>query len=426
VPCARMRRMSAIQPLTTGGGRTRVLWLTVEPPWPPTSGGRLRTAALLRAAAARYDVTLALLFGETPADRGPLAGVAWAETPAGRAGKASALARLVSDRRPPYLRHFSTPGQRRAVARALDRERFDLIVADMPYAVEALPAVLPAPLLVNTQNVEAEVWRAALPATSGGRALLALDRRWIPAWERSALGRADGAAFCSALDEAALRPALRTGCLTAVVPNAVDTEVLQPLSAPPARNEALFVGGLGYGPNREAAEFIARELAPAASAVGVTPLIVGGAAAELDGPADGVVFLGRPPEVRSAYERAYAVIVPLFSGGGTRLKVLEAFAYGRPVVATAKAVEGLDVVDGVHYLRAESAAEFVARLATLRDPEVAAPLVAAARSLVEERYSARVAGSSFVAFMDRIVEHHADHARPRETGFVHARSPLVE
>ena len=201
----------------------RLLWLAVEPPWPATSGGRLRSLALLRAAAERYDVTLALLFGETPADRGPLAGVAWAEARAGRAGKATALARLATQRRPPYLRHFSTHAQRRAVAGALAAERFDLVVADTPYAVEALPARLPVPLLVNTHNVEAEVWRAALPGTSGGRALLALDRRWIAAWERRALGRADAAAFCSELDEAALRPALRSGCLTAVVPNAVDT-----------------------------------------------------------------------------------------------------------------------------------------------------------------------------------------------------------
>ena len=390
-------------PVHQARDRPRLLWLAIEPPWPATSGGRLRSLALLRAAAERYDVTLSLLFGGTPADRGPLAGVAWAEARSGRAGKATALARLVSQRRPPYLRHFSTHGQRRAVAGALAAERFDLIVADMPYAVEALPARLPAPLLVNTQNVEAEVWRATLPGTSGGRALLALDRRWIATWERRALSRADAAAFCSGLDEAALRPALRADCLTAIVPNAVDTGALQLLPEPGVRDAVLFVGGLGYGPNREAAGFIARELTPAASAAGITPLIVGGTAADLGTPAAGVEFLGRPPELGPAYERAFAAIVPLFSGGGTRLKVLEAFAYGRPVVATGKAVEGLAVADGIHYLRAETAGEFVEKLVKLRDPAVAEPVVAAARALVEQRYSREVAGEAFVALADRLL-----------------------
>jgi len=120
-------------------------------------------------------------------------------------------------------------------------------------------------------------------------------------------------------------------------------------------------------------------------------------------PAEGVEFLGRPPEVRTAYERAFAAVVPLFSGSGTRLKVLEAFAYGRPVVATSKAVEGLDVVDGVHYLRAETAAEIVAHLTLLRDPATSAPVVAAARALVESRYSAEAAGAAFVAFAERLL-----------------------
>lgn len=348
-------------------------------------------------------MTLALLFGETPADRGPLTGVSWAEAPADRRGKAAALAGLVARRRPPYLRHFRTRGQRRAVAGALAGGRFELVVADMPYAVEALPARLPIPLIVNTQNVEAEVWKAALPATSGGRALLMLDRRWIERWERSTLARADAVAFCSARDEAALRPALPRDCPTAVVPNSIDTEAVVPLADPPGRDEALFVGGLGYGPNREAAEFIVRELAPAAAAAGLTPLVVGGVAADLDARGGGVVFLGRPPDVRPAYERAYAAIVPLFSGSGTRLKVLEAFARGRPVVATAKAVEGLDVEDGVHYLRAETPGEFVARLTALRDPVAAERLASAARTLVEECYSAVAAGAAFVAFMDRVL-----------------------
>jgi len=381
----------------------RLLWLSIEPPWPAISGGRLRSVALLGAAARRYSVTLALLFGVTPLDRGPLSGVAWAEVSADPVGKLAALTRLVAGRRPPYLRHFSTSRQCRAVAGALARGRYDLVVADMPYAVEALPKRLPAPLLVNTQNVEADVWKTALPQTSGGRALLVLDRRLMAAWERAALARADAAVFCSPLDEAALRPGLRGDCLTAVVPNAVDTATMQPLPSPRSRDAVLFVGGLGYGPNREAAEFVARDLAPAVAPSGVRPLIVGGDAADLGEPAEGVEFLGRPPEVRSAYERAFAAVVPLFSGSGTRLKVLEAFAYGRPVVATAKAVEGLDVVDGVHYLRAETAAEFVASIALLQDPTAAAPVVAAARALVDSRYSAEVAGESFVAFADRLL-----------------------
>ena len=109
-----------------------------------------------------------------------------------------------------------------------------------------------------------------------------------------------------------------------------------------------------------------------------------------------VEFLGRPGDVRPAYLRSYATIVPLFSGGGTRLKILESFALGRPVVSTAKGVEGLSVRPGVHYLPAESAEEFVAQLVALRDSALWARLVRHARGLVESRYSWNAAGEAFL------------------------------
>jgi glycosyltransferase involved in cell wall biosynthesis len=386
----------------------RVLWVSIEPAVPASSGGRLRSLSLLQAAAEHYSVTLVQLFGDPPANRGPLATMVWVTIPAGRAAKLRVTPRLVAARRPPYLRHFSTPRQRRAVERCLELHDYALVVADTPYAAAALPRELGCPLLIVTHNVEAEVWRAATAELSGGRALRALDRRLVPAWERATLAGAAAVAFCSARDRGLLAPGLAPGALAAVVPNAVDTEVLLPLDPPGERREALFIGGLGYGPNREAALFIRDRLAAPAAAAGITLLVAGGEANDLPSPprrtaphaCGSVEFLGRLDDVRPAYLRSYATVVPLFSGGGTRLKVLESFAFGRPVVSTAKGVEGLEVEAGVHYLRAETAEQFVAQLTALRDPQLAARLSAAARALVEERYSWRRAGHAFLDLVE--------------------------
>ncbi len=388
----------------SGGVCERVLWVSIETPVPASSGGRQRSLALLQAAAERFSVTLVQLFGEPPEDRGPLASVEWVTSAAGRAAKLSATARLLASRRPPYLRHFCTARQRRAVEHCLGLHDYTLVVADMPYAVEALPRTLPAPLLVNTHNVESEAWQTVTAETSGGGLLRRLDRRSVGRWERSVLAAADGVAFCSERDLQALSPALAPGALSAVVPNAVDTGGLRPLPAPAERREALFVGGLGYGPNREAALFIRDGIAAPAARAGITPLVLGGEAGDLPspsgaGPSRGagmIEFLGRPDDVRPAYRRSYATIVPLFSGGGTRLKILESFALGRPVVSTAKGVEGLAVRPGVHYLPAETAEEFVAQLVALRDSALWARLVTEARVLVESRYSWDAAGAAFL------------------------------
>ena len=369
---------------------------------PASSGGRQRSLTLLQAAVERFSLTLVQLFGAQPADRGPLVSVEWVTSNAGRAAKVPTTARLVAGRRPPYLRHFCTARQRRAVELALELHDYELIVADTPYATAALPDALGRPLLIVTHNVEAEVWRALTPDVSGGRVLREFDLALVPAWERRALARADAVALCSERDRDLLAPALAPGALSDVVPNAVDTGRLQCLAAPAEQREVLFVGGLGYGPNREAALFIRDRLAGPAAQAGITPLVLGGDASDLpaprfaSAPLGHVEFLARAEDVRPAYLRSYATIVPIFSGSGTRLKVLESFALGRPVVSTAKGVEGLAVEAGVHYLRAETAEQFVTQLTALRDPELFERLAAAARSLVEAKYSGRVAGQAFL------------------------------
>ena len=97
---------------------------------------------------------------------------------------------------------------------------------------------------------------------------------------------------------------------------------------------------------------------------------------------------GQVPDVLPYFETADVFVVPLLHGGGTRLKILEAFAMGCPVVSTSKGAEGLAAVDGEHLLIAETAealAESIERC--LSDPGLAGRLAAAGRRLVGEEYS---------------------------------------
>jgi glycosyltransferase involved in cell wall biosynthesis len=81
-------------------------------------------------------------------------------------------------------------------------------------------------------------------------------------------------------------------------------------------------------------------------------------------------------------------VVPLRDGGGTRLKVLEALALGTPVIATSKAVEGLDVTAGSDVLIADTAEAFAAQVLRLfEDPQLGARLRRSGRALVENRYT---------------------------------------
>jgi glycosyltransferase involved in cell wall biosynthesis len=100
-----------------------------------------------------------------------------------------------------------------------------------------------------------------------------------------------------------------------------------------------------------------------------------------------VDLIGDPEVLDTYYNNATAVLIPLSQGGGTRLKVLEAMARGVPVIATNKAVEGLNLVDGETFLRAETDKEFASAFAKiLSDQNTARRLVLAGTAFVTQNH----------------------------------------
>ena len=101
--------------------------------------------------------------------------------------------------------------------------------------------------------------------------------------------------------------------------------------------------------------------------------------------APGVEFAGYVDDIQSVVAERAAVVVPLLSGGGTRLKVLEAFALETPVVGTSKGVEGLGVVDGVHARVADAPETFAeAVIDVFTHPDLAQARAARARQEIAD------------------------------------------
>jgi glycosyltransferase involved in cell wall biosynthesis len=166
---------------------------------------------------------------------------------------------------------------------------------------------------------------------------------------------------------------------------------------PPLRRgplSLLFVGSLGYFPNEQAARFIIEQLVPALRETLGQPFraVIAGRQ-----PSTGLRALAATvPEVELVadaesleplYEASDIVLVPLQSGGGTKLKTLEAMARRRPVISTAEGVRGLPARAGEHYLAAETAPDFVNAIVALATGKVdAAALTQAARRLCYNGY----------------------------------------
>jgi glycosyltransferase involved in cell wall biosynthesis len=194
--------------------------------------------------------------------------------------------------------------------------------------------------------------------------------------------------FCSEQDRQRAA-ALQAGVAgkSSIVPNCVDVARFRP--RPSARfadgGTVLFIGTTRYPPNFFAIDELCAAIAPALPRL--TFEVVGDATLKPGRVPANVRFAGRVPSTTAHLAAAQVAVAPLRHGSGTRLKLLEFFAAGLPVVCTAKAAEGLDVQDGRHVRLAETAEEFVDAIRVLHaDAAAAAALGTAARRLVEERY----------------------------------------
>jgi glycosyltransferase involved in cell wall biosynthesis len=177
-----------------------------------------------------------------------------------------------------------------------------------------------------------------------------------------------------------------------VIPNAVATPEPEPVAA--ESDTLLFVGNLTYPPNVEAAMTLAVDVLPE-----VRRLLGRRVVASIVGPMDhdpepfaaadpDVRWLGFVPDLAPVYAGARVVVAPLRAGGGTRIKVLEAFAHRVPVVSSTAGAAGLDVVDGVHLLIADGPADTARAVARILDDDaLARTLRGNAAELVRRSYS---------------------------------------
>jgi glycosyltransferase involved in cell wall biosynthesis len=181
-----------------------------------------------------------------------------------------------------------------------------------------------------------------------------------------------------------------------LAPNEVDTEYFQPI-APQFKGKArltlVFGGSMDVTMNQDAIHWFIKTILPLIrqQIPNVQSWIVG------KNPELAIQNLARMPwvkvtgsvlDVREYYRQADVFVVPLRSGGGTKLKTLEAMAMGLPVVSTTVGAQGLEVEPGRHLYVANSPEVFAARvIELLQDRNKAATMGAEARRLVEQRYS---------------------------------------
>jgi glycosyltransferase involved in cell wall biosynthesis len=378
----------------------RILWVKAGKLLPPDTGGKLRSYHLLKELARSHAVVVYTYY-EGAHDQeyeaevaATFPGAITRRTPGGSfPGLALRYARHLFHPIPFSVFRYTWSNIERELRSLLATGEFDVAVCDFLAPSLNFPSASPTPLVLFQHNVESLLWRrrAANEARPLWRRLYALEAARMHAYEARALRRFERVVAVSPVDRAEFE-AMAPGIAVDVVPTGVDVRTFERATRSKeaqGRNTVLFVGSMDWQPNVDGVLWFCREIWPLVlqqhprsyfRIVGRRP---GKRVRALT--SENVEIVGDVESVVPYLHEAAVVVVPLRAGGGTRLKILEAFAAGCAVVSTKVGAEGLPVVDGGDILLRDAPAEFArAVVELLEDSDQRQRLAAAARAKAKQ------------------------------------------
>lgn len=392
----------------------RILFLSQLLPYPLDAGPRLRSYYVLRSLTQQHAVTV-VAFGraaDTPAAQAHLAGFC-AElhvVPLRRGRLRDGLAFLRSrwNGLPFLIERDADVGMRRCLYQLAQQQTFDAVHVDQlwmaPYALAFQAWARAAgrrspPLVLDQHNAVFQIpARMAENRRGGLRWLLRDEAKRMAAYEVETCLRFDRIVWVTHEDQQAVQGQMAVGRaeILASKSRVIPICVAAPpewVCYPEQGSGALFVGGMHWPPNAEGVRWFAEQVWPRVRAQrGMARFVAIGRQppAGLAGE-QGIVAPGYVLDVEPYWRTARLFVVPLLSGGGMRVKILDAWAHGLPVVSTTIGAEGIEYRDGQDLWIADEPQAMAEKIVCLlNDEAMAAHLGRAGRRRLEERYDWQV------------------------------------
>ncbi|MFA5808950.1 MAG: glycosyltransferase family 4 protein [Thermoleophilia bacterium] len=393
----------------------KILYALPVVPWPPSSGLKVRSFYLARELARRHDVHFfCLSTSQVSADQakaideaGPKL-ITVEKHPMSHPAKVmSYLRRLARGVPLSFMLSWEDPIFHR-IERLASDEGFDVAVAEHLFMARYI-STLTCPKVLVEENVEGQLARAlAARAKLPLRWARKASAVWTGHYEKKMLGMMQEIVAVSTADAGTLSRMI-PGMMPVVVENGVSCEEYRELASGEraSARSLLFIGLMSYEPNVDAVMWFAAEILPRLlkKFPDVVINVAGGEpSGEVTGLDNGLNLrvLGFVDDLKPLYRESAVLVVPLRAGGGSRLKILEAFAAGTPVVSTSIGAEGLEAEDGVHLLVADSPADFMAAVVRLlEDGQLYEKMSRNARLLAEEKYDWPVLAKKFEAALQQ-------------------------
>ncbi|MFC1922181.1 glycosyltransferase family 4 protein [Chloroflexota bacterium] len=348
----------------------KILWVTSQLPC-LRSGGQVRQYYLLKYLCQSHSVTIISLVHESekrdiPALLRMGAKVITESVPIAKeksrwGNRLRSWFQLICDPWPNYARTYPLSGLRQQLQYVLTQWNPEIIHFESLFVAPLGEDVRNKPWILAEQNVESKsnFRKSRYEIKLSHRLSGWIETNKLRSWESNMLQSCHACVAVSEDDADELK-LLAPNLHIFVVPNGVDSQRFKPPNGSQMeRTGLLFFGNLDYQPNIDALIYFSREIFPIiqSSHPEITLTIVGPnahACIKALGDIPGIIYTGFVEDLRPQLWGAAVCVVPLRSGGGTRLKILEAMAASLPVVSTSVGAEGLKLLDGKDLLIADT------------------------------------------------------------------------
>ena len=377
----------------------KILMVTPYVPYPPASGGQIRTLNLLKYLSVNNEIYLISLYkneGEKKYIRfltKYCKQIYLCKRPS-KPLQLNLLMKAAFSTKPfLIIRNFSKEAEE-TIKRLLVNNKFDVIHSETFYVMPHIPKTT-TPILLVEQTIEYKVYQhfvdTVFPII---KPLLYLDVIKLSSWERHYWREATTVATVSDFDSKIILDEEKIKSV--VIPNGAGDEMFEknPKKRPIEKPVFLFIGNFFWLQNQEAAEYLLKKILPELKKnLKKFKVIIAGQKAKRIKSTDPFVSIIniRPDDaetVKKLYSRSTLFIAPIFGPGGTRLKILASMAACLPVVATDIGIEGLEVKNKKHVMIANNAKEFVKSiLEILSSKQLYDQLKINSYKLVKENYN---------------------------------------
>lgn len=372
-----------------------ILFLSRWYPFPPNNGSKLRVFHLLRALAVQHTITL-LSFREAQEDvdtdvpeiRSLCHEIHTIPWPKFNPTSGTSIAGLLSSK-PRSVLDSHSPEMAAKIQQLIAENQFDVIIASQVGSAgygryfQNIPALFEEIEMgiYHEQLAQADSFKSKLRY----RLTLAKQKNYL----RELVPYFDTCTVVSEPEQALVKAAVPGYQNVEIIPNCMNLADYEKVQVEKRPNSLIFTGSFTYHVNHEAMVWYLREVNALVQAqIPDVHLSITGDHANLPlPPANNVTLTGFVDDIRSWVASSCLSLAPIFMGGGTRLKILEAMALRTPVVATSKGAEGLDVVHGKHLLLADTPQEFAdAVIRLLHDPNLYKTIADNGYQLIAEKY----------------------------------------